>query len=104
MNGRLYSIQYVKDDFADGSTFTVSVIDQNESDATGEQVWSQSNVNDSTVLCPRQPTHDYQGNASLYAGSGEPVEDYYILCHERLKFVIASGGNAKSGKFYVKVG
>jgi hypothetical protein len=104
LNGRIYSIQYIKDDFADGSTFTITLCNQDNTAGSAESLWSESNVNASTQRAPRQPTHANDGSASLYASSGEPVEDYYVACHERVKIVIANGGNAKSGKFYIKVG
>jgi len=102
--GRIFSVQYVKDDFGDGSTFAITLVNIDESAGTGESIWGESNVNASTQRAPRQPTHDNAGAASLYASSGEPVEDYYVACHERMKFVISSGGDEKSGKFYIKVG
>lgn len=96
--GAVKSIQYVKTDFADGVDFTITA------ETTGQNLWTDTNINASEIVCPRQPTHDAAGVASLYAGSGEPVEDYIYLARERVKIVIAAGGNAKTGTFHITVG
>ena len=44
------------------------------------------------------------GTASLYAAGGKAVQDHVVLAGERIKIVIASGGNAKSGTFTVIYG
>lgn len=49
---------------------------------------------------PRYATHDETGVASLYAVTGEPVEDEMAVGAEQLTFTVASGGNAKLGTFY----
>ena len=91
--GRIHTLIYTKTDFDNGVDFTITV------DATGEGIWTESNVDASKTVAPRQATHDAVGVASLYAGSGEPVEDYIVLAKDRIKIVIAAGGNAKTGKF-----
>lgn len=93
VNGLLSQIRYVKDDFADGSTFTIT------SDETGETLWSETGVNASATRAPRQATHGTDGAAALYADTGEAVNDM-IAVTGRIKIVIASGGNAKSGTFH----
>ncbi len=98
VNGRIISIQYEKDDFADGVDFTITT------ETTGQNLWTDENVNASAQRAPRQPTHANDGSASLYAAGGEPVEDYYAVDNERIKIVIAEGGNAKSGTFYITIG
>lgn len=71
---------------------------------TGIVIANQDNIGTSAFTkCPRQPTHDATGAASLYAAAGEPVEDY-MWVNEPLTLTIASGGNAKSGTFYITVG
>ncbi len=92
--GLLSQIRYVKTDFADGSTFTITA------EATGETLWNESAVNASATRAPRQATHSTVGVASLYAGSGTAVQDKIALVNDRIKVVIASGGNAKSGTFH----
>lgn len=98
VTGRIHTIAYVKDDFADGVDFTITA------EATGETIWDEDNVNASAVRAPRQATHATDGTASLYAGGGEPVEDYVAVAKDRVKIVVANGGNAKSGTFHVVVG
>jgi len=98
VNGRLISIRYVKTDFEDGVIFVVT------GEETGLALWSQAAVNDSVTVCPRQPTCDSAGAASLYAANGEPVEDYMILADERVKIVVSSGGNIKTGMFHITMG
>ena len=90
-------MRYVADDYDSGVDFTITV------DGTGEGVWTESNVNASTTRAPRQATHDIVGVASLYAVGGEPVEDYIGLDNDKIKIVIANGGNVKNGTFHVLV-
>lgn len=95
LSGRLSAIHYVKTDFADGVGFTIT------SEATGQSLWTDTNINASEVVAPRQPTHGQDGSASLYADAGEPVEDKICLANDRVKIVVASGGNTKTGTFHV---
>lgn len=98
VTGPIRTIRYVKGDYADGVDFTVTL------EATGEAVWSGTNVNASATVAPRQATHGVDGAASLYASGGEPVEDLIVAAQDRVKIVVASGGNATSGTFHVVVG
>jgi len=101
VRGRVLSIQYVKPvsgNFTDGVDFTIT------GETTGQGLWTETNVNASAQRAPRQPTHDNAGAASLFAAGGEPAEDYYVLVDERVKIVIASGGDTKTGTFHITVG
>lgn len=98
VRGAVLSIQYVKVDFDNGVDFTIT------GETTGQGLWTDTNINASETVCPRQPVHDAVGAASLYAAGGEPVEDYIYLAGERVKIIIAQGGNVKSGTFYVTMG
>jgi hypothetical protein len=95
VSGRIASIRYVKTDFADGSTITVTA------EATGESIWTESSVNASATRAPRQATHTIAGAASLYAAAGTAVNAPIVLANDRVKVVIASGGNVKTGTFHV---
>ena len=95
LSGRINRISYIKVDFADTVDFTITA------EKTLQNVWVEANVTASKVVAPRQATHDTVGVASLYAATGEPVEDHIVLCHERIKLVLAAGGAAKTGKFIV---
>lgn len=98
VNGRVISIAYTKVDYADGVDFTITTED------TAQDLWVDTNVNASETVASRQPTHDSAGDASLYAGSGEAVEDYIWVVDERIKIVIAQGGNVKTGTIDIIVG
>lgn len=95
--GRLVSIRYVKDDFADGVDFTITAED------TGETLWAEEDVNASASRSPRAATHSTAGAASLYASGGEAVLDKIGLGGDRIKIVVASGGNATSGTFHILI-
>jgi len=97
LTGEVHSIQYVKTDFADGVDFTVTA------EATGESIWTESNVNASAVRYPRAPTHTQAGVASLYAAGGTPVQARVGVAADRVKNVVAQGGNVKSGAIHVLV-
>lgn len=100
VTGKVVSVRYVKDGsngFDNGSTFTLTA------ESTGETIWSESNVNASATRAPRQATHSTAGAAALYAAGGAAVNDMIALAFDRVKVVIASGGNAKAGTFYVTV-
>lgn len=97
LTGRIITIIYDKDDFANGVDFDVTM------EGTGETVWDEDDVNASKTVAPRQATHDTAGAAALYADAGEAVNDYIVAANDRVKIVVASGGNAKSGTFTVVV-
>lgn len=97
VSGRIETIRYVKTDFDNGVDFTITA------EATGETLWTQVNVNASVTVAPRQPTHDTAGVASLYAAGGVAVNDGIVLANDRVKIVIAQGGNVKSGAFHIVV-
>lgn len=94
VTGKISQIRYVKTDFDNGSTFTIT------SEATGETIWAESGVNASATRAPRQATHSTSGVAALYAGGGTAVNDKIALANDRIKIVIAAGGNVKTGTFH----
>jgi hypothetical protein len=95
--GELCSIHYVKTDYTDGVDFTIT------SEATGESLWTESNVNASTVRNPRVATHSQAGVAALYAAAGTAVFDRIALASDRVKIVLAQGGATKVGTFHILV-
>lgn len=100
ITGRIVSVRYAKDGsnaFSDGVDFNLTA------EATGETIWAENDVNASATRAPRQATHSTAGVASLFAAAGQAVTDKIALANDRVKFVIASGGNAKAGTFYVTV-
>lgn len=98
ITGRILAIHYVATDYAAGVDFTIT------GEATGETIWTEANVNASTFRAPRMATHSTAGVAALYAAGGAAVNDYVGIANDRVKIVIAQGGNTKTGKFYIIVG
>jgi hypothetical protein len=98
VTGRVLTVRYVKTDFADGVDFTVTA------EATGESIWAESNVNASATRAPRQATHSTAGAAALYAAGGTAVNDHLVLANDRIKVVVAQGGNVKTGALHVVIG
>lgn len=94
ITGKVSQIRYVKTDFANGVDFTITA------EATGETIWAQNDVNASATVAPRQPTHSTAGVAELFASGGTAVSDKIALANDRIKIVIASGGNVKTGTFH----
>lgn len=99
-SGKIHSVQYVKDAttaYIDGVDFAVT------SEATGENIWTEANVNASAVRYPRAPTHSQAGAAALFAAGGTAVLDKIGVANDRVKIVLAQGGNAKTGAFHIVV-
>lgn len=97
LSGYIQDIQYVKTDFADGVDFTITA------EAYGRTLWAENDVNAAAIRAPRQPTHSTAGVASLYAAAGTAVNERIALSRDRVKVVIASGGDTKTGTFIVMV-
>lgn len=98
ISGLLSQIRYVKDGttpYTDGVDFVIS------SEATGEILWDQDNVNASVTVAPRQDVHSTVGVASLFAAGGTAVQDKIALANDRVKIVIAAGGDTKTGVFHL---
>ena len=98
VSGRILTCRYVKTDFTDGVDFTIT------SEATGETIWTESNVNASATRAPRQATHSTAGVAALYAAAGTAVNDHVVLANDRIKVVVGSGGATKTGAFHFTIG
>jgi len=97
ITGEIRTISYVKTDFADGVDFTLT------GETSGQQVWVQENVNASAVVHPRQQVHTVAGVAATYDGT-RPILEPALLAGERLKIVVAAGGDTTMGTFIVVVG
>lgn len=96
-SGKVTAIHYIKTDYTDGVDFTITA------EATGETIWTESNVNAAKACYPRGPTHSNAGVAALYAAGGVAVNDLIRLSRDRVKIVIASGGDTHTGAFHVVV-
>lgn len=100
VTGEIHQIEYVKDGsngYSNGVDFTIT------GEKTGINLWTQSDVNASAVVAPRQPTHSQVGVASLYAAGGTAVQARIAMARDRVKISLAQGGNAKVGVFHVLV-
>lgn len=101
LNGRVLTVIYTADGtspFDNTVDFTIT------GETSGQNVWTESNLTASKTVAPRQATHSTAGVASLYAAGGTAVQDYVWLATERVKIVIAQGGNAKTGRLVFIVG
>ncbi len=87
--GELVSIRYVKDDYAGGVDFTITV------NGTAESIWTEDPVNASKIVRPLVLSQDGLG-ADLVT-----VYQPIVLVEDRIKFVIAGGGDTKSGTFII---
>lgn len=90
--GRVASLHYVKTDFADGVDFAITV------EATGEGLWTEANVNAAKSVYPRAAVHDVAGVAALLAAGGEAIVEPVFMAQDRIKVVIAQGGDTKTGE------
>lgn len=92
LTGRIQAIRYAKGDFADGVDFTITL------ENTGESLWTQSDVNASATVYPVQ-----KANLGGTGVASTITEVPMVAANDRVKIVIAQGGNAKSGTFHVVV-
>lgn len=97
LSGYIESVQYVKTDFTNGVDFTITA------EETGENIWTDTNIDASETVRPRAATQTTAGVAALYASGGVAVLDRIALGRDRVKIVIGSGGAAKVGTFIVTV-
>lgn len=97
LSGKVISIRYLKTDFADTVDFTITA------EVTGEGIWTEENITASTTRHPRAPTHSAAGVAALYASGGTGVLAPIALGRDRVKIVVANGGDTKAGAFHVTV-
>lgn len=100
VTGKIHSVSYVKPgsgSYDDGVDFAITA------EATAEGIWTESNVNATAHRKPRAPTHDQVGAALLYAAAGTAVGAPVALGNDRIKIVLAQGGNAKTGAFHFMI-
>jgi hypothetical protein len=91
-NGKLVAIDYAKDDFANGVDFTIT------SEETGQTLWTQSDVNAGATKYPLTQACSTAGVAATLDGTRALLVPI-ALCNERIKAVIAQGGDTKTGAF-----
>ena len=98
VTGAVLAVKYTKTDYTDGVDFTITT------ETTGQNVWTDTNINASEIVYPRCATNGADGAALLYAGGGTAVTDRIYAVGERIKIIIAAGGNAKVGTFLIVTG
>lgn len=86
IRGIINRIEYVKDDYATGVDFTITVKD-------GPNIWAQDNVDASATKYPVIEGSDVDGTAETGSFASIAVGD------EPINIAIAAGGNATSGTF-----
>jgi hypothetical protein len=100
VSGYIESVQYVKNGttpYTDGVDFTITA------EATGEDIWVDTNINASEVVRPRAATCSTAGVASLYVAAGAAVNDRIAISRDRVKIVLAAAGASKTGTFVITV-
>lgn len=97
--GVVRAVVYTKSTYDNGVDFAIT------GEKTGQVIWTGTDVNASTTVCPKQATHlNTSGAAALYAAAGSAVLADVVLANERIKIIVAQGGNAKVGAFRVVIG
>jgi hypothetical protein len=102
ITGAISSIAYVADatnPYAATVDFAITV------EATGQGLWTQSDISASGTRAPRQPTHEQDGTDRFFQGtsSEHTVPDLICLANDRVKIVLAQGGDTKTGRFIITV-
>lgn len=92
--GRIHSIRYLKSTFDNGVDFTITL------DGTGEAILTLTDQNASAQWYPRVQVHDAVGVGATLDGT-RLMRDMVLSVADRVKIVIAQGGNTKAGTVYV---
>lgn len=93
ISGRIHAIHYIKNASTPFDN-TVDITITNET--TGETILAVTNQTASASWYPRVATHTTAGAAASFDGT-RPVLDYHALGRDRIRVVVAQGGNAKVG-------
>ncbi len=105
INGRILSIEYNVDGSnpyleptspTSGFNFTITT------EVTTQNLWVETGITGAKTVAPRQSVSDTVGTATYYGGSPlEPVVDFIYVADERVKVVVANGGNLTTGSFTI---
>ena len=91
VTGHVAIIRYVKGDFDNGSTITIT------GEATGVNLWTEVGVNASETMMP-------VAAPQLASGADSTISEVRIpLANERISIAVTAGGAAKSGVFHITV-
>lgn len=92
IRGKIIAVRYTKastNNFADGVDFTITT------ETSVQNVWVDTNINASETVVPKL-LNDGTDGADLTA-----IYDHIRVFNERVKVVVASGGDTKTGTFTV---
>lgn len=91
VNGVLYSVEYVKTDYADGVDFTVNCLNSGMTDL----IMTVSNANASARYYPRDDSHKASDGSAL------SLNNMMIPIFGRPSISVTSGGTSTSGTFII---
>lgn len=100
VTGRVVALHYVKagsGPFSDGVDFDVTV------EATGEVLLDKDDVNASASFYPRKQVQTTAGADATLDGTRAMLEPV-VVAGDRIKVVVGSGGDTKSGSVIVVIG
>lgn len=104
--GEIIEIRYVPDGTSPLATLADATITLENADGSYTRpIITITDIGTSAVsFAPRQPTHAVADGSALEYTAGEPVVDRISMVEaDRIRVVIAQGGNTLSGTFYVTV-
>jgi hypothetical protein len=91
INGRVFAIKFTLGTLTSGAA-DVTVTGED----SAVQLWAVTNAAANATVQPRVATHDSTGTALTYDGTRVQA-DYYHAANERIKAVVAQGGDTKTG-------
>lgn len=97
VTGRVLAIVYAKTDFADGVDFTIT------GEKHAQAILALTDQNAAGIWYPRQQVHGATGTGLTLDGTRLLVEPV-LLVNDRVKVVIAQGGDTKTGTIYALIG
>lgn len=97
VSGRVLAVVYTKTDFDNGVGAVVST------ELSAKTVLTTTNMNASASYMPRLPVQDEAGADATLDGTRK-MREAQVVSDERVKIVIASGGNIKTGVISIIMG
>lgn len=97
-NGHLLAIRYVKDGYDDGVGIVVT------GETSGVEILTIVNMNATVTKFPRGSASKQADGADAEYASGYPVKVLIPIVNERIKIVVSSGGETKTGLFHIWIG
>lgn len=97
VSGRVLAVIYGKVDFANGVDITVTA------EATAQPILALTDQNASGTFYPRQQVHGATGTGLTTDGTRLLVEPV-VVANDRVKVVVAQGGDTKTGTVTLVVG